>query len=288
MENSDKIKDLFNEKLANLESNVRPEIWESISSQLGSTVASTTVTTTTSIFTKTIIGLSVAASLGGLGYFIMNDDKKPEPNSTTENKVNSEITSEEKTIENQTPFIQKKRNKEQNTNLTSSKVEESVLFGEEWKMPNLTDFIDLGTPALVVTDPIVTAEKDPIITLEKDDNSEGSSVDKNQILQIVPETTLEEEAYWIKELPNTFTPNGDNINDWFLIESTGLSDFSIVVLNMQNKIVFQSDNPNFKWDGIGRDNDFVPEGDYIYYITARDTNGKLVSKSNRLVIKRGY
>ena len=53
-------------------------------------------------------------------------------------------------------------------------------------------------------------------------------------------------------LPNIFTPNGDGNNDYYqLFHDTfsSYSNFSIEIKSKLGKKVFESNDPNFKWDG---------------------------------------
>jgi gliding motility-associated-like protein len=86
------------------------------------------------------------------------------------------------------------------------------------------------------------------------------------------------------DLPNIFTPNNDGLNDYLEIKSLGLTDFSLVVLDMNGKPVFQTNDPAFKWDGMSLANERVKDGNYLYYFTARNSVGMLISKSQSLSI----
>ena len=87
-------------------------------------------------------------------------------------------------------------------------------------------------------------------------------------------------------LPNIFTPNGDRVNDVFMIEMTEKSEFQIIVLNAKNQTVFKSNDANFEWDGTMLNGDPAPTGNYLYYFSAKDLNGKDVTKSSILKIQR--
>ena len=57
----DNIKELFNQKLSGHEAPVKPELWNAISSQIGSAGAATSAVTIKSIILKSVIGISVAS-----------------------------------------------------------------------------------------------------------------------------------------------------------------------------------------------------------------------------------
>ena len=86
-------------------------------------------------------------------------------------------------------------------------------------------------------------------------------------------------------LPNIFTPNGDGNNDVLTLDASTISDFSIVVLNSAGIVVYQSNDSAFSWNGTLPTGNPVDEGNFIYYITGKDSEGKLVSKHSRLVVK---
>jgi len=66
MNGKDDIKELFGEKLSGFEANVRPELWANISSQITAVPAGTGM----SLFTKVMIGVSAAASVGVIGFYL--------------------------------------------------------------------------------------------------------------------------------------------------------------------------------------------------------------------------
>jgi hypothetical protein len=86
-------------------------------------------------------------------------------------------------------------------------------------------------------------------------------------------------------LPNIFTPNNDGSNDEFFVESQGLAELTVVVLNQKNEIVFESNVIDFRWDGRDRRTGMlVDKGVYYYMISAIDKDGNNLSKHNRLEV----
>ena len=49
--------------------------------------------------------------------------------------------------------------------------------------------------------------------------------------------------------PNVFTPNGDQVNDYFEFDLLNIKAIHVDVLNRWGEVVFSSDDINFKWDG---------------------------------------
>jgi gliding motility-associated-like protein len=67
------------------------------------------------------------------------------------------------------------------------------------------------------------------------------------------------------QLPNAFSPNGDNINDSFgmLVNAGILTSYLFEVYNQWGQRVFSSDDPAIKWDGRFENKD-QPAGSYAY------------------------
>jgi len=136
---------------------------------------------------------------------------------------------------------------------------------------NITQPLIVSENKEEVNKPIIL-QNDQIVTVIKENN--------------VPESVLSsDDIDYIGVLPNVFTPNGDRINDVLSIETKDLSDFSIVVIDKNSKIVYQSTDANFVWDGTTLNGELVAKGSYIYYITARNSKGELISKHSMLNIE---
>lgn len=286
MEHNDKIKDLFSEKLGNFESSVRPELWSNIASQIGASTTVATVSTGVSLFTKTIIGVSVAAAIGGFGYFAWNNDSQQSKKKDVEVTANKTITKDNSSLQSSNQsYKAAQRNTIDNNGAINQSIEPLV---GDFVLPTSEDFVDLllENKELPISHVQLAETKLPEIieepkqenpVIQEDHSSESSdNVSNSAPLPEIEKVTL--------ELPNVFSPNNDGANDYFEIKSAGLTDFSLVVLDMNGKPVFQTTDPGFKWDGMNLSNEKVKDGNYLYYITARDAEGKLISKSQSLRI----
>lgn len=81
-------------------------------------------------------------------------------------------------------------------------------------------------------------------------------------------------------IPNSFTPNGDQLNDVFLPVSNGhVEDFYIVVYDRWGMLLYESDDIKLGWDGtyLGRE---VQIDTYVYkiYYTENRENGSLTQE----------
>ncbi|RQO79695.1 hypothetical protein DBR40_01685 [Pedobacter sp. KBW01] len=74
-------------------------------------------------------------------------------------------------------------------------------------------------------------------------------------------------------LPNSFSPNGDGVNDYWQIKAIGNTDL-VQVFNRNGSIIFQSRGYAIPWDGTlaGKT---IPVGTYFYLITANGGTKKL-------------
>lgn len=75
--------------------------------------------------------------------------------------------------------------------------------------------------------------------------------------------------------PNTFTPNGDGVNDYFYTSGEGLDpdNFEMMIYNRFGNLVFRSVTPFDYWDGRNADGSLAPGGVYVYIIITHDMEG---------------
>ena len=90
--------------------------------------------------------------------------------------------------------------------------------------------------------------------------------------------------FYIIYVPNTFTPNGDGINDYFSISGFGIKGFTINVFNRQGAVVYSSNNSNFVWDGKDNKGSLLTEGNYVYQIEVKDVLNKSHTINGSLII----
>ncbi|GEM_PF-550053 len=80
-------------------------------------------------------------------------------------------------------------------------------------------------------------------------------------------------AYFPHEAMQPLTPNGDGHNDYFEVDAQNVDKFSIRIFTRGAEIVFESDDPDFRWDGRDKMGNLVPAGTYYYEIIAIGTDG---------------
>ncbi|PID87851.1 MAG: hypothetical protein CSB06_02870, partial [Bacteroidia bacterium] len=103
---------------------------------------------------------------------------------------------------------------------------------------------------------------------------------------------LEDCSIDVLKVPDGFTPNGDGINDRFVIK--GLEDYPdnrLMIMNRWGNKVYEQNPYGNKWDGKSNaglrfgGND-LPEGTYFYILEYKDKTGKHVNKKGYIYLKR--
>jgi gliding motility-associated-like protein len=73
-------------------------------------------------------------------------------------------------------------------------------------------------------------------------------------------------------IPNAFSPNGDNVNDYFFVDGANISNIKMVIFDRWGEILVRTEDKNFKWDGTFK-GDKCQQGVYGYFVTTKGANG---------------
>ncbi len=87
-------------------------------------------------------------------------------------------------------------------------------------------------------------------------------------------------------MPSAFTPNGDGENDEYYIGYQQVTTFNIQIFNRWGQLVFESDSPDFRWNGTAPDGSLLQEGVYVYKVKARDFDGLELEESRTITLLR--
>ncbi len=101
----------------------------------------------------------------------------------------------------------------------------------------------------------VTPQQTTTYTVVGSDSILGCSTTKSIDIYVEP-------TFYI---PNSFSPNGDGINDHFQVFGSGILDYEIFIFDRWGELIYYSKDMNEHWDGK-KDNRIVPEGVYLYKI----------------------
>ncbi|MGZ3903314.1 MAG: choice-of-anchor tandem repeat GloVer-containing protein [Bacteroidia bacterium] len=90
-------------------------------------------------------------------------------------------------------------------------------------------------------------------------------------------------------IPNVFSPNGDNVNDyWTIIPSHKelLKDLSVSVYDRWGQEVFRSEDKNFSWNGRATNGENCTDGTYYYVLKYTDQKKQQFSAKGFLTLTR--
>lgn len=87
------------------------------------------------------------------------------------------------------------------------------------------------------------------------------------------------------KIPNGFSPNGDGINDFFMISGVTEYPNELVIISRQGTEVYRSVNYQNDWDGKYSSGDDVPDDTY-YYILYYTKEGTTYKNNGWVIIKR--
>lgn len=88
------------------------------------------------------------------------------------------------------------------------------------------------------------------------------------------------------EIPNVFTPNGDNSNDVFYIKSKGVKEFDLQIFNRWGEKIFQYSGPKAEWDGNTISGAKVPDGTYYFFLKVSGFDGTELEKQGTVNLFR--
>jgi gliding motility-associated-like protein len=271
---------VLKEKLGNHELPVNPALWKSVSTQAGLSSGSAGLG-----FSAWIgIASSIVAIAVGVVYFTLDNEK---PATVKREKHTPEITNEpSKTEISPKAFSKEKKN---NPNTSALKTEPGIedRFGiAEEGTPSSNLEVDfnlhvsknesLNTPLPEAQKPIKAPSPSTVIV--------NNCPQPIALTELLP--TEKPSVKKIIVMPNAITPNGDGINDVLSLDTEGLTDFNVVVLDAANTLVYSSTDPSFKWNGTFLNGDPAPAGTYQYYFTAKDENGTWCNQFSSLTILR--
>jgi gliding motility-associated-like protein len=84
-------------------------------------------------------------------------------------------------------------------------------------------------------------------------------------------------------IPNSFTPNGDNLNDVFKIYGIGIKSIYVQIFNRWGELLHEWSGMDGGWDGTYL-NRMVPQGLYSYRIKGVDSNNREIKKIGAITV----
>lgn len=81
------------------------------------------------------------------------------------------------------------------------------------------------------------------------------------------------EVFDVLKYPNVFTPNDDNMNDYFLVLTNGKTVYSLRIYSRSGMLVYRSESPTIIWDGRNQSGQELPPDIYFFTIESVDGTG---------------
>jgi gliding motility-associated-like protein len=94
--------------------------------------------------------------------------------------------------------------------------------------------------------------------------ADGSPFFKDQAIAL--ETMAADSAGAELEIPNVFSPNNDQVNDFFEVTTDGTTVYEFSVFTRSGTRIYHSLSPGISWDGRSIDGKELKEGTYYYII----------------------
>lgn len=284
------IEQLFKDSFDHFEAPVRPELWSSVSQQLpGAVQSAASATSGLSVLTKTIIGLSAVGVIATATYLSLADTEtvplaqvEVPVNNTQEvdNEVIDAVEQERILDDSSEPLrvSELKSDELQTTPSVVQKEENHANTHAQRTIETKTDFTTENKQEKPIHKEPVKVKEDTkqvlSVTDAKVEPSQQAEVLRAPEKDVDPALVVEQQtAYLPEKLPNTFTPNGDGVNDFLQFEVNGLTQFRIEVYSAKGELVFVSQDAMFRWDGLKMDGTPAPNGRYVYQVEGKDENG---------------
>lgn len=84
-------------------------------------------------------------------------------------------------------------------------------------------------------------------------------------------------------IPNSFTPNGDGLNDQFGVVSQSVLNYYLVIYDRWGNMVYESRDPDESWHG-NLNGSPLPTGVYAYRLEIEGTNKQIVKKMGSIML----
>jgi gliding motility-associated-like protein len=87
-------------------------------------------------------------------------------------------------------------------------------------------------------------------------------------------------------VPNVFTPNGDNTNETWMIDTKNMQTIDLIIVNRWGNLMAKIEDLNGGWDGKTPDGSDASDGTYFYKFKAKAINGEEFSGHGFLTLIR--
>jgi gliding motility-associated-like protein len=124
-----------------------------------------------------------------------------------------------------------------------------------------------GLNNATIKDPVASPSVTTVYSLDVTDNNE---CEVSESIKVTVSGTTSKIS-----VPNAFSPNGDGINDtWIISDLSAYPGATVDVFNRYGQLVFHSENYNKAWDGTFNGNP-LPMGTYYYIVNTKNNEKKM-------------
>lgn len=319
MKDNNNIEELFRSSLENFEADVNPALWDKIEAGISAnpvSVPSGAASAGKSIVSGWIAGsAAVVAVVGITAYFLITGQKQEETKiAQTETIVKTDLQTETQAgiQENSFPTIDpplssnvvsatKAEAKVENPKSSTPKSNEiSVIKSDENISDSQTKTSETVNENIVAKKATETNhQNNPNIQSAVDKNADNAQAQpaepqptvnnfptENTDSQTGNSETNQNTNNTLGVIPNVFTPNGDGLNDLFMVKPVDVKSFTVTIFDRSGKVIHSWNNPFGFWDGLLKNGEQAPQGTYFYSIVAENINGTVTKKQSSITLKR--
>ena len=109
---------------------------------------------------------------------------------------------------------------------------------------------------------------------------------ENEITGCMDSVGFKIDVQGIPTIHNVFTPNGDNVNDFFDFEENAMQEISVEIYNRWGSLVMNWTDLEEGWDGKGSDGQDLPDAVYFYVLTAEGEDGHYYENKGSITLIR--
>lgn len=258
---------IFRETLENGTAQVPPGVWEGVSASIGSGSAIAGAAVKTALWMKAAIAAVAVSAVALISYQLTKEEPvKPEQADSTK----------QESTETQSPALV-------GTNNLASEVNNTPIAGLPLSKNNKNNSIPPVSPIVETGSETPVSGPDPIYSMDANlvnpmiDHSPSSGSTQAETPVENPETPQQKE---VKELnptteytyfkdsssifiPTAVTPDGDGINDTYIINLVGEESVEIIIYSIDNEVLFRTKNKYQAWNCKLPNGDDAPAGSYL-------------------------
>lgn len=306
MKEANKIEEVFKNKLYDLESPVREDLWDSIAAKAG-------IQKNFWSGSK-IAGLGLAVLLVSAAVWLIwpsLEQKDNAPQQLTELTDNEVQNLDSKPVENLPEHVVASQREEEpvsnkstkpmtnSITIPTSQPEPGSMTIEEWTayLRDRKTSIDLKSSTqdaeeskdvtLKNVDSQTNKVKLDILQKEQGFKESFEPAERLDLMMLIAPEKIEEASreakHYPSPFPRIFNPNLSGDAAYFSIDVRDVSFFKIEIRNQKGQLVFTSQDPDFIWKGTTLDGALAPEGTYLFIIESNDLNGEALKPQSGAV-----